>query len=77
MCNMIGMVAALGLHQPANRGKGSDWVGAVNERATIGTKGLGSVQNKSGSGRDRVMVAGVETFGPPQAEEPPAFSRLF
>ena len=38
MCNVMGMVAALGLHQPANRGKGGHNVTGV--WAVIG-RGLG------------------------------------
>ncbi len=46
-CNLIGMVAALGLHQPANRGKDNDRV------TKIWTRGKGRVQYERGSGRSR------------------------
>lgn len=47
MCNLIGIVAALGLHQPANRGKDDDRV------TKVWARGKGSVQNERGSGRSR------------------------
>lgn len=78
MCNVMGMVAALGLHQPANKGKGGDRVRGV---WMVNERGLGQgdravcrmrgVQEEAG-----VKVAGVDEFRPP-GEGPPVFSRLF
>lgn len=64
MCNLFGMVAALGLHRPANRDTGGNRGREVNEKG-FWARGIG------------VKVAGVDDFFPPPGEGPPIFSHLF